>query len=249
MVRARPTGPAIRGADTRARAGGSTALMVVHGGRPVFQWGDVALKSSVASVRKSVLNVLYGIYVAKGRINLDATLEELDVDDVEGLTRQERQATVADLLKARSGVCHPSVYDTARDRPPRGAHPPGGFWFYNNWDFNALGTIFERQTGETVFDALASGIAVPLQMQDFLREDGRHQGGENPCIRYPSFACRRATSAGSGCSTFMAAAGAKTGSCRRNGFARASGLIPTSAADAATDICGGRPKPTLPATA
>ena len=150
----------------------------------MFQWGDLALKSSVASVRKSVLSVLYGIYLSEGRISLNATLEELDIDDVECLTPRERQATVADLLKARSGVYHPSVYDTARDRPPRGAHAPGSFWFYNNWDFNVLGTIFERQTGETIFDALASRIAIPLQMQDFLREDGHYQDGRE--VKAPS---------------------------------------------------------------
>ena len=54
--------------------GRSTALMVIDGGYVVFRWGDVALKSSVASVRKSLINVLYGVYVAEGLIDLSATL-------------------------------------------------------------------------------------------------------------------------------------------------------------------------------
>ena len=32
-------------------------------------------------------------------------------------------------------------------KPARHAHGPGTWWCYNNWDFNALGTLFERLTG------------------------------------------------------------------------------------------------------
>lgn len=39
-------------------------------------------------------------------------------------------------------------------RPPRGSHPPGTFWYYNNWDFNVLGTIFIQLTGEDIFQAI-----------------------------------------------------------------------------------------------
>lgn len=167
---------------------GSTALMVVEGGRPVLCWGDVARTSSVASVRKSLISLLYGIHVGRGAIRLSATLEELGIDDHEGLTNTERQATVADLLRARSGVYHPSVYDTAHGRPPRGTHGPGNFWFYNNWDFNVLGTIFERQTGIGLFDALERDLAVPLQMEDVAPGDGRYQHGAES--RHPVYKIR-----------------------------------------------------------
>ncbi len=136
-------------------AGGSTALMVVQGGRVVFRWGEVALKSSVASVRKSLINVLYGIHVAEEKIHLDATLAERGIDDDEPLTPVEKQATVRDLLRARSGVYLPSVYNTDRGRPARGSHRPGTHWFYNNWDFNVLGAILDRQTSEDPFEAFA----------------------------------------------------------------------------------------------
>jgi CubicO group peptidase (beta-lactamase class C family) len=165
--------------------GGSTALMVIDGGRLIFQWGDTALKSSVASVRKSLIGILYGIYVAEGSISLDSTLESLQIDDVDRLTPLERRATVADLLKARSGVYHPSVYDTNRGRPERGSHAAGSFWFYNNWDFNVLGTIFERQIGKSVFEAFENRVAVPLGMQDFTHADGRYQSG--PESRHPVY--------------------------------------------------------------
>lgn len=33
-----------------------------------------------------------------------------------------------------------------KNRPARGSHAPGTFWYYNNWDFNVLGTISEKKT-------------------------------------------------------------------------------------------------------
>ena len=94
-----------------------------------------------------------------------------------GLTALEKTATIRDLLSARSGVYHPSVHDTQRGRPARGAHPPGTHWFYNNWDFNALGAIFNRLTGADLFEAFAERIAGPLGMQDFHTGDCRYQHG------------------------------------------------------------------------
>ena len=145
--------------------------MVVHDGRVVAAWGDVARTVNVASVRKSVLSALYGIAVAEGRINLKRTLAELGIQDNEpGLTTEEREATVRDLLMSRSGVYHGAAYET-RDmgaaRPPRGSHPPGAFWYSNNWDFNALGTIYTRLTRESFFEAVEKRIARPIGMEDY----------------------------------------------------------------------------------
>jgi len=52
-------------------------------------------------------------------------------------------------------------------RPERGSHPPGTFYYYNNWDFNVLGVIFEKLTGKKIFDAFKKHIADPIGMQDF----------------------------------------------------------------------------------
>lgn len=52
-------------------------------------------------------------------------------------------------------------------RPARGAHEPGSYWFYNNWDFNALGTVFERVAGMPLEQALSQWLAQPLGMQTF----------------------------------------------------------------------------------
>lgn len=52
-------------------------------------------------------------------------------------------------------------------RPARGSHRPGTFWYYNNWDFNALGTIFEQASGTHIYTEFKRRIAEPLQMQDY----------------------------------------------------------------------------------
>ena len=44
---------------------------------------------------------------------------------------------------------------------------PGTVWAYNNWDYNALTTIFEQSTGLRVAQAFLKGIAHPLAMQDY----------------------------------------------------------------------------------
>jgi len=168
--------------------GGSTSFMIVEGGDVAFTWGDIAHKSSVASARKSLIGLLYGIYASEGLIDLDASLGDLGVDDHSPLTDIEKTATVRDLLASRSGVYHPSVYDIAQGRPARGRYPPGSFWFYNNWDFNVLGTIFELQTRENLFAAFASKIAGPLGMQDFVLSDLRYEHG--PESRHPVYKMR-----------------------------------------------------------
>ncbi|MFL5166960.1 MAG: serine hydrolase domain-containing protein [Microvirga sp.] len=168
----------LRAAEARFQATKPTAVMVVHDGRVVAVWGDVARTVNVAPVRKSVLSALYGIAVAEGRIDLTRTLAELAIQDNEPrLTAAERQATVRDLLMSRSGIYHGAAYETfvmAKARPPRGSHAPGEFWYYNNWDFNALGTIYTRLTGEDIFEALQRRIARPTGWEDYESwRDGR----------------------------------------------------------------------------
>lgn len=159
----------------------SSGFMAVVGGRVLMEYGDVEVVSYLASVRKSVLSMLYGIYAERGRIRLDATLAELGIDDHQGLTPEEKQATVRDLLAARSGVYHPASNggDDLASAPPRGSQRPGTYYLYSNWDFNALGTIFEQETGVDIYDALETELAWPLGMQDFDRSIHRKSGNRN----------------------------------------------------------------------
>jgi len=151
---------------------GTAALMIVEDGVVVETWGDITRKYQCHSMRKSMLSALYGIYVAEGKIDLTKTLDELGIDDKKPLTETEKSATVLDLLKARSGVYIRAAGESdsmKAIRPERGSHLPGTFWYYNNWDFNALGTIFDQETGEeNIYQAFKSRIAEPIGMQDYV---------------------------------------------------------------------------------
>lgn len=148
-----------------------TGAMVVTRGKVLLEVGDVTELSYVASVRKSILGMLYGWHVAAGAIELDATLESLAIGDLEGLTARERQATVGNLLASRSGVYHDASNDgdDSDQAPVRGNVEPGSWFLYNNWDFNAAGSIFEQLTQQNIYDALEFELARPIGMQDFER--------------------------------------------------------------------------------
>jgi CubicO group peptidase (beta-lactamase class C family) len=156
----------------------TTGAVVAVGGRLLLEYGDTKELSYLASVRKSILAMLYGNPVAQGRIRLDRTLQQLGIDDLGGLSEQEKQATVADLLAARSGVYHPAsnAGDNLADAPPRGSQRHGTYYLYSNWDFNALGTIFEQETGRNIYDALEVDLARPIAMQDFDRSAQQKSG-------------------------------------------------------------------------
>lgn len=156
----------------------TTAMMVVVGGRSLFEYGDLQHLSYLASVRKSILAILYGKYVENGTIPLDKTLRELQMSDVDGLLPQELEATVENLITARSGVYHPAsnAGDSSASAPPRGSQKPGTYYLYNNWDFNAAGAVFEKLTGKDIYDALQTDLAEPIGMQDFDRSRQQKSG-------------------------------------------------------------------------
>ncbi len=166
----------LRRARALADSVGSAAVMAVYRGRVVLAWGDVRRELEVHSVRKSLVSALYGSAVADGRVDLDATLGGLGIDDaVHPLTAEEKRATVRDVISARSGVYLPAAYapdSQDEERPERGSHDPGTFWFYNNWDFNVAGVIYERQTGEDLYRSFADRIAKPIGMEDYTPADG-----------------------------------------------------------------------------
>ncbi len=111
----------------------TSAMMVVVGGLVLFEEGDSAEVSYIASIRKSVLSMLFGIEVAKGTIQLNTTLDELGIDDVGTLSSAEKEATIVDLLTSRSGVFHAASNpgDSSADMPERavrsGMGISGGF--------------------------------------------------------------------------------------------------------------------------
>jgi CubicO group peptidase (beta-lactamase class C family) len=166
----------------------STGMLVVAGGRVIFEYGDLDTLSYLASVRKSVLSMLYGNYVANGRIRLNKTLKEVGLTDRGGLSELELSATIFDLINARSGIYHPASNggDDTQYAPDRGTRKPGTYFLYNNWDFNAVGAVFEKETGIDIFDALQKDLAEPIGMQDFRRNAQRKSGNLNTSM-HPAY--------------------------------------------------------------
>jgi CubicO group peptidase (beta-lactamase class C family) len=119
--------------------------------------------------------MLYGKYVFDNTIDIDKTVKQLGLDDKQPFLPMEEKATLVQLLAARSGIYlpqreHPeslSAWDQGRYMPPRGSAYPGSQFVYNNWDFNAAGTAFEKLTHKGIYEALQTDLAVPIGMQDY----------------------------------------------------------------------------------
>jgi CubicO group peptidase (beta-lactamase class C family) len=157
-----------------AEEGKTAAVVIVVNGKILYEWGEVERDFITHSTRKSFLSALYGKYVQAGIIDLDMTMKELGIDDKTPLSEQEKMATIRDCLKARSGVYIDAAAESQGMRnvkPARNSHAPGTFWLYNNWDFNVLGTIFEKFTGKTIFQGIMEDIAIPIQMEHFDYDD------------------------------------------------------------------------------
>ncbi len=149
----------------------TTGVVVADEGRVVFTFGDVEELSYLASVRKSILAMLYGYWVENGTIDLTATMEDIGVDDIGGLLPVEKRAQIGHLVTARSGVYHPASNsgDNLADAPERGSQVPGTYMLYSNWDFNAAGGVFEMLTGRNIYDEAQAQLAIPLQFEHWDR--------------------------------------------------------------------------------
>ena len=161
--------PAATDLDALLASLDTTAVEVKHRGRTVYRYGDERRISYLASARKSLVSMLYGPSIARGQIDPDATLESLGFDDLGGLLPVERTATIRHLLEARSGVYHraANLGDASERAPPRGSVQPGSYFLYNNWDFNALGALFEKLTGRGLYAAFGEDIARPIGCEDW----------------------------------------------------------------------------------
>ncbi|NQZ42994.1 MAG: serine hydrolase [Flavobacteriaceae bacterium] len=163
-------------------SGASSTILMVEG-EIIFEWGNTRKRHLIHSMRKAMLNSLYGIAIHKGQIDTSMTLKEMKINDGPSkLSSLELNATIGDLLKSRSGIYHDAAAVNKAmlvNRPERGTHEPGAFFYYNNWDFNVLGTILERQTGKRIFQAFYEEIALPLGMSHYLGEYASIDGETN----------------------------------------------------------------------
>jgi len=123
----------------------TTARMAVHKGKVIFEYGDVTRQGMLTSVQKSLLAILYGKYVANGKINLETTLEELGIDDVEGLLPVEKRAKVRHLITMQSGVFHKNSYPAGGTAFPKLHHAAR----------SSLEAIFSTTTGASTSRAMS----------------------------------------------------------------------------------------------
>jgi len=181
----------------------TTSLMVAVGGKVIFSYGDVTENVRIASCRKSLLSTLYGKYVENGTIDLSKTLRELGIDEAEdswggslnwdggSLLESEKDATIQDLLTARSGCFHKPANSgddhdtmTASDR---GKYKHGEYYLYNNWDFNCAGGVFEQLTGKDIYVAFKEDIADPCQWQDYALANQKKTAEYTGASKFPAY--------------------------------------------------------------
>jgi CubicO group peptidase (beta-lactamase class C family) len=148
----------------------SANVLIIYKGVIVQSWGDASRKFCLHSARKATQAALIGIYAAQGKIDVNKSIGEYGIDEITPLTATEKQATVKQLITGYSGIYLPSPGGND-EMPKRGSHKPGEYWFYNNWNYNALNTLFEQQTHVKLTDAFDSAIAKPIGMEDFIPRD------------------------------------------------------------------------------
>jgi len=183
---------ALKKADAVAKELDTDSYVVVVGGKVIWEYGDTNLASNIHSIRKSIVSILFGIANDRGQLPLERTLAELGIDDEGGLSPTEKTATIRNLLSARSCIYHRAAYETKEQlglRSERYSCRPGERWFYNNWDFNALGSIFQALTNKTVFDAFDSELAGPLRLEHFKKAE-HTQFHKEDVSRYPAYLFR-----------------------------------------------------------
>jgi CubicO group peptidase (beta-lactamase class C family) len=150
------------------KTSGTSSLIIISDKKIILEWGSSQKKHTVHSIRKALLNSLLGIYISNGTIDTTETIASLKIDDISPfLTNLEKTATVADLLKSRSGIYHnaAAVSKGMLDKmPKRDSHKPSEAYYYNNWGFNVLGHILEIKTGKSIYTLFDEHIAKPLGM-------------------------------------------------------------------------------------
>lgn len=156
---------------------GSSSALILYQGKIAYQYGDIHRKHLIHSIRKAILGILYGRLIQDGRVALNERVGDLELAETETpFTDLESSATVKQLLESRSGIYLPAAAESdamKESRPVRGSHEPGEAYYYNNWSFNALGSLFEARSSKTIYDAFQDQLAEPLGMTSFDGEIGR----------------------------------------------------------------------------
>lgn len=147
----------------------------------------------IYSMTKPVTSVAILMLVERGKINLDAPVEQylpefkkVKVYTDKGLVKQKRKMTVRDLLRHTAGLTYGFFSKTPVDDMYNKNHPlyskttaefvqkassmpllyqPGTIWHYSIAT-DVLGALVERVTGQTLGVFMQENIFTPLQMND-----------------------------------------------------------------------------------
>lgn len=165
--------------------GQATGLMIVHRGFVVCEFGDCETPVACHSTRKSFLSAIYGAWIEENGTDIDKLLStkisDVPLGEIGGIPKPYQAATVRQLMKSSSGIPLPAEDEPKRNVAARTEIPsfPGDRFVYNNWDFNALGTVFRKLAGRDIFQTFGELVAGPVGMQDFdPGEDTQYYPGE-----------------------------------------------------------------------
>lgn len=132
-----------------------TTLRVVRSGETVITVGPQDRPVPIHSIRKSIISALFGRLIARGDVQLNATLADFDIDDSPCLTDQERAATLKHLLTSSSGVC--------RCNPAARTLCPPGLLSYRDRRTDPVSHSVARIGGR---DELGTQMALPADIID-----------------------------------------------------------------------------------
>jgi hypothetical protein len=168
----------LKDADNYARQIGTAAYMVIYKGVVIHSYGDIQRKYWIHSIWKALERAIVGVYITNGIIDTTKTLKQLQIDDKPKLTEQEKTATVADIIRMRSGIVHNAAAENKQMReskPKRDEYNPGEKYFYNNWDANVLETIVSKETKKGFYENFSQMISRPIEMESFDKSDVIYQ--------------------------------------------------------------------------
>ena len=174
----------------------SASVLILHEGKILAHWGDASRRFRATSIRKSLLNSLIGIKVKQGKLSVSDQVGEFSIPGIRELTQTENSATLEDLLTSSSGIYLPASYESetwTKRKPDRGSHLPGENWYYNNWDFNALGAIYETEADSSLNYDFHKYIAEQIGMQDFRPEIDFKYFAEPGVSKIPAYLFKMST--------------------------------------------------------
>lgn len=180
---------AIDYAKTKFEESGGVAAMIIVKGYVIADWGDTDKKIDLRSIRKSLVSALYGIHIEKGNIDINKTLGDISFNDKNRLNESELATAIKYLMTSSSGIYLSAAYEEPvhYQKPSRGAFKPGEHFQYNNWDFNALSSIFTSLTKKDVFEEFNDQIAKPLNMQNFNSTRDTYYMYQNQLSDHPAY--------------------------------------------------------------